>query len=81
MTDNTTTIQIRLDQRDALQERKQHDRESYKAVLDRLLAESDEQDDSAETWTDDDVERVRSMLETVESRTGSMERTLENLQR
>jgi len=81
MQDNTTTIQIRLDQRDALQDRKQHDRESYKAVLDRLLAESDAQDDSAETWTDDDVERVRSMLETVESRTGSMERTLENLQR
>jgi len=43
MTDNTTTIEIRLDQRDAMQDRKRHDRESYKAVLDRLLAESDEQ--------------------------------------
>jgi len=43
MADNTTTIEIRLDQRDALQDRKQHDRESYKAVLDRLLADGDEQ--------------------------------------
>jgi len=43
MQDNTTTIQIRLDQRDALQDRKQHGRESYKAVLDRLLADEDAQ--------------------------------------
>jgi len=32
-------------------------------------------------WTDDDVERVRSMLETVETRTGRIERGVEDLQR
>ena len=36
MTD-TTTIEIREDQRDALSDLKQFDRETYKEVLDRLL--------------------------------------------
>ena len=36
MTD-TTTIEIRDDQQEALRDLKQHDRESYKSVLDRLL--------------------------------------------
>ena len=36
MTD-TTTIEIRDDQQEALSDLKQHDRESYKSVLDRLL--------------------------------------------
>ena len=34
---DTTTIEIRDDQQEALSDLKQHDRESYKAVLDRLL--------------------------------------------
>ena len=34
---DTTTIEIRDDQQEALRDLKQHDRESYKAVLDRLL--------------------------------------------
>ena len=34
---DTTTIEIRDDQQEALTNLKQHDRESYKAVLDRLL--------------------------------------------
>ena len=33
----TTTIEIRDDQQEALGDLKQHDRESYKSVLDRLL--------------------------------------------
>ena len=33
----TTTIEIRNDQQEELRDMKQHDRESYKAVLDRLL--------------------------------------------
>ena len=33
----TTTIEIRDDQKDELEAMKQHDRESYKSVLDRLL--------------------------------------------
>ena len=37
MTDATTTIEITKGQREELNDRKQHDRESYKAVLDRLL--------------------------------------------
>jgi len=40
---STTSIEITTDQRDALQDRKQHGRESYKAVLDRLLADEDAQ--------------------------------------
>jgi len=56
MQDNTTTIQIRLDQRDAMQDRKQHDRESYKAVLDRLLADEDAQ------TTGIDADAVREII-------------------
>ena len=33
----TTTIEIRDDQQEALKDLKQHERESYKSVLDRLL--------------------------------------------
>jgi len=70
MQDNTTTIQIRLDQRDALQDRKQHDRESYKAVLDRLLADGDARDDgNAEAIADAVAERVETVqLEASERR-------------
>jgi len=46
MTDNTTTIEIRDDQQEALSDLKEHDRESYKAVLDRLL-DSDTNDTDA----------------------------------
>ena len=75
-----TTIQITTAQADELQSRKTHDDESYKSVIARLLADEDAQDTDA-TWTADDVERVRSMLKTVESRTGRIERTLEDVQR
>ena len=34
---DTTTIEIRDEQRDELKALKQHDRESYKSVIDRLL--------------------------------------------
>ena len=37
MTDDTTTIEITEDQRDELKALKAHDRESYKAVIGRLL--------------------------------------------
>ena len=80
MTD-TTTISITADQRDELKERKQHERESFKAVIGRLL-------DSEETRATDDVElgdlrdqldRIESAASAAEERTGSIENTLENM--
>ena len=37
MSQDTTTIEIRDDQQEALRDLKQHDRESYKSVLELLL--------------------------------------------
>jgi len=65
MTDNTTTIEIRLDQRDALQDRKEHSRESYKAVLDRLLADRDDQ--PTESDTEAIADAVADRVETPET--------------
>ena len=48
---DTTTIEIRDDQQEALADLKQHDRESYKAVLDRLL--------EGDTDTDTDTEPMQ----------------------
>ena len=54
---DTTTIEIRDDQQEALSDLKQHDRESYKAVLDRLL--------EGDTDTDTDAMRVVPVEEVV----------------
>jgi len=45
MSQDTTTISIRDDQKDELEAMKTHERESYKAVLDRLL-DADAQDNT-----------------------------------
>jgi len=52
MSQDTTTIEIRDDQQETLSDLKQHDRESYKAVLDRLL------DADAQNNTDTEPMRV-----------------------
>ena len=57
MSDDTTTIEIRNDQQEALSDLKQHDRESYKAVLDRLL--------EGDTDTDTDAMQVVPVEEVV----------------
>lgn len=41
MSDDTTTIEITEEQRDELKALKKHDRESYKAVIGRLLSDAD----------------------------------------
>jgi hypothetical protein len=54
---DTTTISIRTDQRAALEERKQHDREPLKAVVDRLLEEgAAEPGDTLEVVPADEIE-------------------------
>ena len=54
---DTTTIEIRDDQQEALSDLKQHNRESYKAVLDRLL--------EGDTDTDTDAMQVVPVEEVV----------------
>ena len=80
MTD-TTTIEITEEQRDELKALKQHDRESYKSVIDRLL----DGDTSDEPGGLDDLrerlDRIESAAATAEERTGSIENTLEGLSR
>lgn len=54
---DTTTISIRKEQRAALEERKQHDREPLKAVVDRLLDEgTDGPGESVEVVPADEIE-------------------------
>jgi len=53
MSQDTTTISIRDDQKDELEAMKTHERESYKAVLDRLL-----EDDTAEPTEPVPIEEV-----------------------
>ena len=87
MTDDTTTIEITEEQRDELKALKAHERESYKAVIGRLL-EGDGGDVSGDpTGTDEFKEvferlsRIESAASTAEERTGSIENTLEGLSR
>ena len=66
MTD-TTTIEIRDDQQEALRDLKQHDRESYKSVLDRLL-----DGDTVET----DNGRKRELLKEIHAELDRLEERL-----
>lgn len=80
MTD-TTTISITEEQRDRLSDRKQHDRESYKAVIARLL-DGDTADKAGKADVDGRIEllkRIERAASTVEERTGRIERQLEDM--
>ena len=83
MTDDTTTIEITEDQRDELKALKAHDRESYKAVIGRLLESTDSELRTAKNAGVDDLQerldRIESAASTAEERTGSIENTLENM--
>ena len=69
----TTTIEIRDDQQEALSDLKQHDRESYKSVLDRLLeADTGETQPTVSVaegfeWSDEDVAEITNQLQRIES--------------
>ena len=64
MTDDTTTIEITEDQRDELKALKAHDRESYKAVIGRLLESTDAE---LRTASNADVGDLRERLDRIES--------------
>ena len=85
MSDDTTTIEITEGQRDELKALKAHDRESYKAVIGRLLEGTDaEIQTTADAGLDDlrdQLDRIESAASTAEERTGSIENTLEGLSR
>ena len=71
MSDDTTTIEIRDDQQEALSDLKQHDRESYKSVLDRLL-EGDTDVPSAASQSipssvENDTSDIQEQLDRIES--------------
>ena len=82
MTDDTTTIEITEDQRDELKALKAHDRESYKAVIGRLLESTDSELRTAKNAGVDDLQerldRIESAASTAEERTGSIQNTLES---
>jgi hypothetical protein len=82
MTDRTT-IEITVEQRDALKARKKVPRESYHSVMDRLLAD----DDPADATDADDADEIGEQLASLEKhalhttdRLGQIEQTLEELQ-
>ena len=77
----TTTIEIRDDQRDELKALKQHDRESYKSVIDRLLDGDTPNEPSGVDDLRERLDRIESAASTAEERTGSIENTLEGLGR
>jgi RNA polymerase-binding transcription factor DksA len=81
MTD-TTTIEITVEQRDALKARKKVPRESYQSVMDRLLADDDPADETDADDADDtaDLEPLTKQVFELYERLGSIEQTLEEMQ-
>ena len=75
MTD-TTTIEIRNDQQEELRDMKQHDRESYKAVIDRLL-EGDTDTEPMEVVPVDEVVGREVPQSSVEQDTDALRHQLE----
>ena len=75
---DTTTIEIRDEQRDELKALKQHDRESYKSVIDRLLDGDTPDEPSGLDELRERLDRIESAAATAEERTGSIEKTLES---
>jgi hypothetical protein len=65
MTD-TTTIEITVEQRDALKARKKVPRESYQSVMDRLLADDDPADETDADDADEIGERGQEQIESIQ---------------
>lgn len=82
-----TTIEITDAQREALEDEKLHDKEPLKDVIGRLLDGGDDGLTADTIQTDHakadpaQLDRIEQAVETIESRTGSIESTLEGLQR
>ena len=72
----TTTIEIRNDQQEELRDMKQHDRESYKAVIDRLL-EGDTDTEPMEVVPVDEVVGREVPQSSVEQDTDALRHQLE----
>jgi len=86
MTDDRTTIGVDRETRDRLNARKQEDdryfqgEESFDHVIRRLLDRTAETDtDSDDDTADADLAALRNALDTIESRTGRIEQTVEQL--
>ncbi len=86
MTDDRTTIGVDRETRDRLNARKQEDdryfkdKESFDHVIRRLLDQTAETDtDSDDDTADADLAALRNALDTIESRTGRIEQTVEQL--
>ncbi len=86
MTDDRTTIGVDRETRDRLDARKQEDdryfkdKESFDHVIRRLLDQTAETDtDSDADTADADLTALRNALDTIESRTGRIEQTVEQL--
>lgn len=91
MTD-TTTIEITDEQREWLEEHKEHPKEPVRAVVDALIRVYE--DDATDTddgeippgilevmdATPEQLRAIRDAVETVESRTGRIERQLDDLE-
>lgn len=75
MSNDMTTIAVTETQRDALDDLKR-DNEAFHHVVGRLLADAD---DAPADDADADLGELRSSLDTIESRTGRMEQSLEQL--
>jgi len=85
MTNDTTTIEITEDQRDELKALKAHDRESYKAVICRLLSGTDAEIQTAADVGFDDLrdqlDRIESAAKEATNAAQSAEREVGELQR
>jgi predicted CopG family antitoxin len=82
----TTTINIRDEQHEALDDLKTHEREAFADVLDRLIDayRGDAPGAEADGALDDfraQLDRIEDAANTAESRTGSIERQLEEMGR
>jgi hypothetical protein len=81
MTD-TTTIEIKREQRKEIERLKTHERESIKTVVDRLLHDADT-DDTTERMADlaDQLDRIESAAKEATNAAQNAERAAEELQR
>ena len=64
MTD-TTTIEITDEQKDELAERKQHERESYKSVIARLLNEESCESGSGDVEPDEVAKQIKAEIDSL----------------
>lgn len=67
MSDDTTTISITTEQKAQLDDRKQHERESYKSVIGRMLeGESSEMPPGFENMVEMDTSEIEGKLDRLE---------------